>query len=92
MLVAHGAIWTPDDTHHVSSLRRTLLDCEPNVTIELLQLFRKHHACPAELVHELLGTPRMKEHLKAVSVGLLRLGIDLEKKIKLRPANNPFSL
>lgn len=87
MLVAHGAIWVPDEAYHVSSLRRTLLECEPSVTIELLQLFRKHHACPAELVHKLLGTPRMKEHLKAVAGGLLRLGIDLEKKIKLRPAN-----
>jgi hypothetical protein len=84
MLVAHGAIWNPDDTYHVSSLRRTLRDCEPAVTIELLQLFRKHHACPAELVHKLLGTPRMKEHLKTVTSGLLRLGIDLEKKIRVR--------
>lgn len=84
MLVAHGAIWNPDDAYHVSSLRRTLLDCEPSVTIDLLQLFRKHHACPAELVHRLLGTPRMKEHLKSVTVGLLRLGIDLEKKISAR--------
>ena len=92
MLVAHGAIWTPDDAYHVSSLRRTLLECEPSVTIELLHLFRKHHACPAELVHKLLGTPRMKEHLKAVAGGLLRLGINLEKKIRLRQANNPLSL
>jgi hypothetical protein len=34
----------------------------------------------------------MKEHMKAVAGGLLRLGIDLEKKIKLRPANNPLNL
>jgi hypothetical protein len=92
MLVAHGAIWTPDDAYHVSSLRRTLFECEPSVTIELLQLFRKHHACAAELVHKLLGTPRMKEHLKAVAGGLLRLGINLEKKIRLRLASNLLSL
>jgi len=92
VLVAHGAVWNPDDTYHVSSLRRTLLDCEPSVTIELLGLFRKHHTCPAELVHKLLGTPRMKEHLKTVTGGLLRLGIDLEKKIRVRRANNPLSL
>jgi hypothetical protein len=91
MLVAHGAIWNPDDTQHVSSLRRTLLECEPSVTIELLQLFRKHHTCPAELVHKLLGTSRMKEHLKAISGGLLRLGIDLEKRTKLRPTSTPLS-
>jgi hypothetical protein len=89
-LVAHGAIWNPDEAHNVSSLRRTLLDCEPSVTIELLGLFRKNHTCPAEQVHNLLGTPRMKEHLKAVTSGLQRLGIDLEKKIRVRRANNPL--
>jgi ankyrin repeat protein len=87
MLLAHGAMWNPDDdTYRVSSLRRTLIDCEPSVTIELLQLFRKHNACPAERVHKLLGTPRMKAHMKPVTSGLLRLGIDLEKKPKARRA------
>jgi hypothetical protein len=61
-LLAHGAVWNPEP-YNLKSLRKTLLECEPEVTIELLQLFRKHNACPAELVHKLLGTPRMKEHL-----------------------------
>jgi hypothetical protein len=74
-LLAHGAIWNPDDAYNVNSLRRTLLECEPAVTIELLQLFRKYNTCPAEQVHRLLGTPRVKEHLKPVSNALLRLGI-----------------
>jgi hypothetical protein len=77
-LIAHGAIWNPDDTYQVTSLRRTLLECEPDVTIELLQMFRKHNTCPAERVHTLLGTPRMKEHLKSKTDSLLRLGIHLD--------------
>jgi len=83
-LLAHGAIWSPQDAYRVSSLRRTLLDCEANVTIELLQLFRKYNACPAERVHKLLGTPRMKEHLKPATEALQRLGIHLEAGPKLR--------
>jgi hypothetical protein len=79
-LLAHGAIWNPDDSYNVNSLRRTLLECEPAVTIELLQLFRKYNACPAEQVHRLLGTPRMKEHLKPVTNALLQLGIHLDAR------------
>ena len=79
-LLAHGATWNSNDAYDVSSLRRTLLECEPDVTIDLLQMFRKHNACPAERVHRLLGTPRMKEHLKAKTDALLRLGIHLDAR------------
>jgi hypothetical protein len=77
-LLSHGAIWNPEDAYHVNSLRHTLLECEPDVTIELLQMFRKHNACPAERVHRLLGAPRMNEHLKPKTEALLRLGIHLD--------------
>jgi hypothetical protein len=79
-LLSHGAIWNPDDAYHLNSLRRALLECEPDVTIELLQMFRKHNACPAEKVHKLVGTPRMKEHLKPKIDALSRLGIHLEAR------------
>lgn len=79
-LLAHGAAWNPNDAYDLNSLRRTLLECEPDVTIELLQMFRKHNACPAERVHRLLGTPRMKEHLKAKTDAVLRLGIHLDTR------------
>jgi hypothetical protein len=46
-LLAHGAIWNSDEKYDLSSLRRSLLECEPEVTIELLQTLRKHNACPA---------------------------------------------
>ena len=58
------------------------------MTIKLLQIFRKQHTCAAELVHKLLGTPRMKEEnqKEAVAGGpSYGSGIDLQKKIKLRP-------
>lgn len=78
VLLEHGAIWNPDDAYHVNSLRKTLLECEPDVTIELLQMFRRHNACPAERVHKLLGTPRMEEHLRGQASALSRLGINLD--------------
>jgi len=81
-LLAHRAVWNTE-AYDVNSLRRTLLECEPDVTIELLQMFRKHNACPAERVHTLLGTARMKEHLKAKTDALLRLGIHLDARPKV---------
>jgi hypothetical protein len=78
VLLAHGAIWNPEEPYDLNCLRRTLLECEPDVTIELLQLFRQHNVCPAAHVHRLLGTPRMKDHLKPAMSALLRLGIHLD--------------
>ena len=86
-LLAHGAVWNPDD--NVTCLRRTLLEYEPELTIELLQMFRKHNACPAETVHRLLGTPRMKQHLAPQTAALLRLGIRLEGAFKRRRQSLP---
>jgi hypothetical protein len=77
VLLAHGAVWNSEEAYDLNSLRHTLLECEPDVTIELLQLFRKHNACLAASVHRLLGTPRMKDHLKPAMNALLRLGIHL---------------
>jgi hypothetical protein len=77
-LLAHGAIWNPEESYDLNWLRRTLLECEPDVTIELLKLFREYNVCPAARVHILLGTPRMKDHLKPAMNALLRLGIHLD--------------
>lgn len=83
-LLARGAIWNPSENHDLNSLRRSLLECEPDVTIELLRLFREHSACPAERVRKLLGTPKMKEHLKPEANSLLRLGIHLDAAQNLK--------
>jgi hypothetical protein len=37
VLVSHGAIWRPDNGYEMTSLRRALVECEPSITIELLQ-------------------------------------------------------
>jgi ankyrin repeat protein len=79
-LLSHGAVWSPDRAYGLTSLRRALLECQPDVTIELLDLLRKHSACPAETVHRLLGTPRIKEHLISEANSLLRLGIHIENR------------
>jgi len=83
-LLAHGAVWNSSENHDLNSLRRSLLECEPDVTIELLRLFREYSACPAERVHKLLGTPRMKKHLKPEANSLLRLGIHLDAAPNLK--------
>jgi ankyrin repeat protein len=83
-LLAHGAIWNPDEKYQVNSLRSSLLAYEPELTVELLQMFRKYNACPAERVHALLGTPQMKEHMKSQEGTLLRLGIHLDAAAPLR--------
>lgn len=77
-LVSHGAAWRPESGYGLNSLRRALEKCQPEVTIELLRLFREFNACPAEVVHQLLGTPRMREHLNPEENSLLRLGIHLD--------------
>lgn len=71
-LVEHGALWTPNDASALNSLRRTLFECEPAVTTELLRIFKKHEACSAETLDKLLRTPRMKLHLAPVGNRLLR--------------------
>jgi hypothetical protein len=85
VLLAHGAIWSPEQRYELNSLRRALLACEPDVTIELLQSFRKYNACPAARVHRLLRTPRMRDHLKAEINALLRLGIHLDVRWSQSP-------
>jgi hypothetical protein len=77
-LVSHGAIWRPETGYGLNSIRRLLEKCQPGVTIELLRIFREFNACPAETVHQLLGSPRMREHVRAEQYSLSRLGIHLQ--------------
>ena len=79
-VAARGAIWNPNDQHAFNDLRRALYGCEPEVTIELLQIFKKHNACPQDRLKELLCKPRMKEHLASQTYWLTRLGLKYEEK------------
>ncbi|MBZ5501958.1 MAG: ankyrin repeat domain-containing protein [Acidobacteriia bacterium] len=79
-VTAHGAIWNPNDQRAFNDLRRALYGCEPEVTIELLQIFKKHNACPTDRLKELLCKPRLKEHLASQTYWLTRLGLKYEEK------------
>lgn len=79
-LVGRSAIWNPNDHSAFNDLRRALYGCEPEVTIELLQIFKKHNACPLDRLKELLNKPRMKEHLASQTYWLTRLGLKYEEK------------
>jgi hypothetical protein len=79
-LAERGAIWKPDNPRALNSLRRTLIGCDPVVTIELLQLMIKYSACPVDRARELLRAPRMKDHLASHSWQLCRLGLKMEDK------------
>jgi hypothetical protein len=74
LLLAHGAIWNPEP-YQMNSLRKSLMAHDTSVTVDLLQLFRKHSSCPAALIHKLIGTPKMREHLASQSWKLDRLGL-----------------
>jgi hypothetical protein len=71
-LVQHGAVWRPNGAYAVNSLRRTLFECDPAVTTELLKIFTAHEACSEETSAKLLRTPRMKLHLAPIESRLPR--------------------
>jgi hypothetical protein len=75
-----------------NDLRRALYGCEPEVTIELLQIFKKHNACPQDRLKELLSKPRMKEHLASQTYWLTRLGLKYEEKRSSREWTPPAHL
>jgi ankyrin repeat protein len=79
-LTSHGAIWNPDDHSGFNDLRRALYGCDPEVTIELLKIFKTHSACPQDRLKELLCKPRMKEHVASQTYWLTRLGLKYEEK------------
>jgi hypothetical protein len=84
VLVEHGAQWKPDSPKDMNWVRRSLYECEPAVTVELLQLFLKNNACSQETIHELLRPPRMKEHLTSQTWHLARLKLRLDDRKKVK--------
>ena len=91
-VTAHGAIWNPNDTSAFNDLRRALYGCEPDVTIELLKIFKTQNACPQDRLKELLCKPRMKEHLASQTYWLTRLGLKYEEKRSPREWTPPAHL
>jgi hypothetical protein len=72
-LAERGAVWRPDDRMQVLNLRRTLLKCEPEVTIDLLKILIEHQASRRDTLRELLLCRPMAEHLSKQKWWLSRL-------------------
>ena len=70
VLLEHGALWRPDDARAINDVRRNLLDCDADVTLEVIDALMKHSACTRETVEALLKRrlskvmlPKFKENL-----------------------------
>ncbi len=87
-LVEHGAQWKPEGKRDMNWVRRALLECEPSVTIDVVQLLRRNNACSEETIRGLILAPTMKTHLASQQWHLSRLKMQLEdpkKKAKREP-------
>ena len=80
LLLEQGAQWRPDEPREVQWVRRNLLECEPDVTVELIEQLTKHNACTQDPIHGLLRTPTMKKHLTAVARKFALMGVDVQTK------------
>ena len=80
LLFEQGAQWRPDEPREVQWVRRNLLECEPDVTVELIEQLTKHNACTQDPIHGLLRTPTMKKHLTAVARKFALMGVDVQTK------------
>jgi len=76
-LIEHGAVWKPDP-RGLNDVRRTLCQIDPEVSIELIGLLVTHRACDDATLHNLLRTPRIRQHMAASEGRLLRAGVTLE--------------
>jgi hypothetical protein len=74
-LAQHGAVWHPDAKSQLNWIRRTLLECEPEVTIELLKILLENNACSRETLKDLLSTPRIRDHVKESWLGKIGQGV-----------------
>ena len=91
-LVEHGAQWKPESSREMNGVRRSLYECEPAVTIEVLQLLLKNNACSRDTIHELVRSPRMKQHLASQGWHLARLKLTLEKRKQVKQEPPPLAV
>ncbi len=95
LLVERGAVWEPADS--LRDVRRVLCGIDPEVTVELVGLLLKHRACDDASLHDLLRTPRMKQHMKTSEHRLPRLGLTLDGRCRSKsgsrnPQPSPYVL
>ena len=77
VLLDYGALWRPDNVEQVAMVRRSLYECEPEVTVELIQRLTKNKSCSAETIQELLRTPTMQKYLMPFVKKLASMGFDV---------------
>jgi hypothetical protein len=80
LLLEQGSLWKPDDDHQLTAGRRGLFECEPDVTLELVERLVKHTACTQDTIHELLRTSAMKKHLTPEARKFGLMGFDIRTK------------
>lgn len=80
LLLEQGALWRPDDARQVAEVRRSLYECEPDVTLELVERLVKHTACTQDTIHDLLRTPAMKKHLMSEARKFGLMGFDIRTR------------
>jgi hypothetical protein len=73
LLAEHGAIWNPEDRYEMNRVRRTLLECEPEVSIALFKIFVPNKVCSQENWKSLFASVRFRQHLEKESWWLARL-------------------
>jgi len=77
LLLQHGALWRPDDRQAINAVRRNLYDCQPEVSLEVIESLLKHTACTRESIEILLKTATMHGHVASVQRKLGLLGFDV---------------
>jgi hypothetical protein len=77
LLLEHRALWRPDDAREVGWVRRTLFECDPDVTLEIVERLVKHSASLQEAINKLIRTPAMRNHLVPVARRLTLMGFDV---------------
>lgn len=80
LLLEQGALWRPDDPRQVAEVRRSLYECEPDVTLELVERLVKHTAYTQDTIHDLLRTPAMKKHLMPEARKFGLMGFDIRTR------------
>ena len=74
LLLERGALLRPDNGRELAWVRRSLYQCEPDVTLKVVEGLVKRAACTYDTIHNLLRTAAMKKHLIPVA---RRLVLDL---------------
>lgn len=80
LLLEAGALWRPDDARQVAEVRRSLYECEADVTLELVERLVKHAACTQDTINDLLRTPAMKKHLMPEARKFGLMGFDIRTR------------